>query len=152
MGPGARTFHDREAGAAGLLGVAVLGLLVATGLAGSVLVSTMHARAVPGPQIQEGRLLAFPCTADVAAGAPEGESRSCRRLDVVNTGTAEGTAMCVLINDTRGATARFADSQSFHHALDLAPGQTGNLLVTVDGTPSKHDAMEASCGIPPPGD
>jgi hypothetical protein len=152
MDLGARTFRDREAGAAGLLGVAVLGLLVVTGLAGSVLVSTMHARAVPGPQIQEGRLLAFSCPADVIAGAPEGQVRSCRRLEVVNTGQGEGTAMCVLINDTRGATARFADNQSFHHALDLAPGQTGNLLVTVDGTPAKHDAMEASCGIPPQAD
>jgi hypothetical protein len=127
-----------------------MGILLAAGLTAGVLVSTLHAMPVPSPNIEGGDLLMVRCPSDVAALAPEGESRACRQLEIVNTGQGEGTAMCVLINDDRGADARYADNQSFHHTIALGAGQTGDLLITVDGPQAKHDAMEASCGIPPP--
>jgi hypothetical protein len=118
------------------------------GLAGGVLVSTIHAPPVAQPQIQAGRLLQFDCPSDIPEAFSEGP-RSCRRLEVVNTGNGEGTAMCVLVNDHRGAIARFPDTQGFHHAITLGSGQTGSLLVAVEGEQAKHDAMMGSCGIPP---
>jgi hypothetical protein len=144
----ASTLTGREAGAAGLLGVAVLGMLLVAGLAGGVLVSTVHAPPVRSAQIEEDTLEPLDCPTEVAAAASEGP-RSCRRLEVVNTGQAEGTAMCVLVNDAGGATARFADNRTFHHVITVGAGETGNLLVTVDGEQSKHDEMIASCGVPP---
>jgi hypothetical protein len=140
---------DRDAGAGGILGITILLLLVAAGLTGGVLVSTLHAVPVSGPQIRQGDLVGARCPADLAVAEGQGAD-PCRRLEVVNTGQREGTAMCILINDNRGADLRFADNLSFHHSITLGPGQTGHLMTFMDGTPSQHDSMVASCGVPPP--
>jgi len=122
-----------------------LGLLVAMVTGGVALVVSTESRTVAAAEIRIGPIAPRPCPKS-SPHAADDPTVHCAGLPVLNSGEAQGLAHCILYDGTSG-TAVF-DNGTHVGSIELAPGQTDELLVRIEGT-KKPTLPIAECSSVP---
>jgi hypothetical protein len=123
-----------------------LGLLLAMVTGGIALVVSTESQTVPGAEIRIGPVAFQPCPTRITKASADGTVR-CAGLPVLNSGQAQGLAHCTLFDGTSG-TAVFDTNGTHVGSIELAPGQTDELLVRIEGA-KKPTLPIAECSSVP---
>ena len=126
-----------------LLGLGLLLAMVAGGIA--LMVST-ESQTVAAAEIRIGPIAPRPCPDKTTKAASPDDTVHCAGLPVLNSGEAQGLAHCTLFDGTSG-TAVF-DNGTHVGSIELAPGQTDELLVWIEGA-KKPTLPIAECSSVP---
>ena len=108
-----------------------LGLLVAMVTGGIALMVSTESQTVSAAEIRIGPIALQPCPDRISKAADDGTVH-CAGLPVLNSGQAQGLAHCTLFDGTSG-TAVFDTNGTHVGSIELAPGQTDELLVRIEG-------------------
>ena len=123
-----------------------LGLLVAMVTGGIALMVSTQSQAVSAAEIRIGPVAFQPCPTRITKASADGTVR-CAGLPVLNSGQAQGLAHCMLFDGTSG-TAVFDTNGTHVGSIELAPGQTDELLVRIEGA-KKPTLPIAECSSVP---
>jgi hypothetical protein len=126
-----------------LLPLALLVAMVTGGIA--LMVSTESHTPPPAAEIRIGPIALQECPTRAHAGADG--TVHCAGLPVLNSGQAKGLAHCTLFDGTSG-TAVFDMSGTQVGSIALAPGQTDELLIRIEGA-KKPTLPIAECSSVP---
>ena len=126
-----------------LLPLALLVAMVTGGIA--LMVSTESHTPPPAAEIRIGPIALQECPTRMHAGADG--TVHCAGLPVLNSGQAQGLAHCTLFDGTSG-TAVFDMSGTQVGSIALAPGQTDELLIRIEGA-KKPTLPIAECSSVP---
>ena len=108
-----------------------LGLLLAMVTGGIALMVSTESQTEPAAEIRLGAVAFQPCPARITQASADGTVH-CAGLPVLNAGQAQGLARCTLFDGARG-TAVFDTNGTHIGSIELAPGQTDELLVRIEG-------------------
>jgi hypothetical protein len=129
-------------GRSGLLGVAVLCLLIAAGVALLVVNQRHH----PGARFRFADPFPAPCSSDA-------EGFRCYDIRVTNEGDLAGTVVCS-VTDTEAA-ATFVNGQRTYRSVPIEAGRQVFVIVQVEdpggGDTGAAPAPDASCSAEPSG-
>ncbi len=127
-----------------------LGLLLAMVTGGIALMVSTESQPEPAAAIRLGPIAFQPCPARITQAGAEGTVH-CAGLPVLNTGQAQGLAHCTLFDGTRG-TAVFDTNGTHVGSIELAPGQTDELLVRIEGAEKPTLPIAECASVPLPTD
>ena len=123
-----------------------LGLLVAMVTGGIALMVSTQSQAVSAAEIRIGPIAPRPCPKSPTHADDDDDTVHCAGLPVLNSGQAQGLAHCTLFDGTSG-TAVF-DNGTHVGSVELAPGQTDELLIRIEGA-KKPTLPIAECSSVP---
>jgi hypothetical protein len=123
-----------------------LGLLLAMVAGGIALMVSTESQTVAAAEIRIGPIATRPCPDRITKASPDGTVH-CAGLPVLNSGQAQGLAHCMLFDGTSG-TAVFDTNGTHVGSIELAPGQTDELLVRIEGA-KKPTLPIAECNSVP---
>jgi hypothetical protein len=127
-----------------------LGLLLAMVTGGIALLVSTESRTVPTAEIRLGAIAFQPCPARITKVAEDGTVH-CAGLPVLNSGQAQGLARCSLFDGTHGI-AVFDTNGTHVGSIELAPGQTDELLMRIEGAQKPTLPIAECASVPPPAD
>jgi hypothetical protein len=123
-----------------------LGLLVAMVAGGIALMVSTESRTVAAAEIRIGPIASRPCPDRITEASPDGTVH-CAGLPVLNSGQAQGLAHCSLFDGTHGI-AVFDTNGTHVGTIELAPGQTDEMLILIEGA-QKPTLPIAECSSVP---
>lgn len=122
-----------------------LGLLVAMVTGGIALMVSTESQTVAAAEIRIGPIAPRPCPKS-STHAADDATVHCAGLPVLNSGEAKGLAHCSLFDGTNGIAV--FDNGTHVGSIELAPGQTDELLVWIEGA-KKPTLPIAECSSDP---
>ena len=127
-----------------------LGLLLTMVTGGVALIASTEGRPDAVARIAYSDPTFQACPAALRQSTPDPAALRCANVSVVNEGTTEGIARCLLTDGVKGE-ARFGLEGLHVFSVEMAPGATEELLVRIEGarTPSLPLVRCTSEPLPP---